>query len=114
MRVTTKGQVTIPRHIREQLGVFPHSEVEFVVEGNTVVLRKAQDNASRGRRLVALLLGGATVRMSTDEIMAMTGGDEIFLSAPCRSRGPDADHPRRLPLSNLLPQVADHRPGLTF
>ncbi len=76
MRVTTKGQVTIPRHIREQLGVFPNSEVEFVVEGNTVMLRKVQDDASRGRKLVEALRGRATVRMSTDEIMALTRGEE--------------------------------------
>ena len=38
MRVTSKGQVTIPGAIRQKLGIFPQSEVEFVVEGNTVIL----------------------------------------------------------------------------
>ena len=32
MRVTTKGQVTIPQHIREKLGIFPATEIEFVEE----------------------------------------------------------------------------------
>jgi AbrB family looped-hinge helix DNA binding protein len=32
MRITTKGQVTIPQHIREKLGIPPATEVEFVEE----------------------------------------------------------------------------------
>ena len=36
MRVTTKGQVTIPQDIRERLGILPHSEVEFDVVGFVV------------------------------------------------------------------------------
>ena len=40
MRITAKGQVTIPRHIRERLGLRPHTEVEIVIDGNDAVLRK--------------------------------------------------------------------------
>jgi antitoxin PrlF len=76
MRVTSKGQVTIPRNIRQRLGIFPQSEVEFVVEGNTVVLRTVAGEASRGKRLIETLRGRATVRMTTDEIMALTRGEE--------------------------------------
>ena len=36
MKVTTKGQVTIPQDIREQLGIYPGSEVEFIIDGNSV------------------------------------------------------------------------------
>ena len=36
MRITAKGQVTIPSEIREQLGLTPNSEVVLAVEGNTV------------------------------------------------------------------------------
>jgi len=75
MRVTSKGQVTIPRSIRQHLGIFSQSEVEFVVEGNTVVLRTVEGGASRGKRLVETLRGRATVRMTTDEIMAFTRGE---------------------------------------
>jgi AbrB family looped-hinge helix DNA binding protein len=75
MRVTSKGQVTIPRNVRQQLGIFPHSEVEFVVEGTTVILRTVTGEASRGKRLVETLRGRATVRMTTDEIMALTRGE---------------------------------------
>jgi AbrB family looped-hinge helix DNA binding protein len=77
MRVTSKGQVTIPRNVRQKLGIFPRSEVEFVVEGNTVVLRTVTaGEASRGKRLVEAMRGRATVRMTTDEIMALTRGEE--------------------------------------
>ena len=76
MRVTSKGQVTIPRSVRQSLGIFPQSEVEFVVEGNTVFLRTVTGETSRGKRLIETLRGSATVRMTTDEIMAFTRGDD--------------------------------------
>lgn len=75
MRVTSKGQVTIPRNVRQHLGIFPQSEVEFVVEGNTVVLRMVTGETSRGKKLIETLRGRATVRMTTDEIMALTRGE---------------------------------------
>ena len=71
MRITTKGQVTIPLDIREHLGLLPHTEVEFEVQGDTVVLRKAEGRR-RGRQLVERMRGQGTVRMSTDEILALT------------------------------------------
>ena len=49
MRVTSKGQVTIPVEIRERLGLLPHSEVEFEVVGNTVRIRKARGEGRRSR-----------------------------------------------------------------
>ena len=51
MRITTKGQVTIPRDVREKMGFLPHSEVEFVVEGNLVYLRKEDGAPKRGQKL---------------------------------------------------------------
>ncbi len=75
MRVTSKGQVTIPSSVRQRMGIFPHSEVEFVVVGNTVVLRTVEGEKSRGKKLVETLRGRATVRMTTDEIMAFTRGE---------------------------------------
>lgn len=74
MRVTIKGQVTIPQHIREKLGITPNSEVEFMEEGDRVYLLKKSGDSS-GRRFRALR-GVATVKMTTDEIMAMTRGAE--------------------------------------
>lgn len=76
MRVTSKGQVTIPRDIRERLGIGPNSEVQFVMQGDNVVLRlSAPEDSGRGSRLVRRLRGRASVRMSTDEIMALTRGE---------------------------------------
>ena len=75
MRVTVKGQVTIPRDIRERLGIKPHSEVEFVVKGNRVYLRK-QEATNPGKQVLALLAGSANARLSTDEILQLTRGDE--------------------------------------
>ena len=74
MRVTDKGQVTIPIEIRTALGIAPGSEVEFEISGTTVVIRKARAQ-SRGQALVRGLRGRATVAMSTDEILALTRGD---------------------------------------
>ena len=75
MRVTSKGQVTIPRNVRQKLGIMPQSEVEFIIEGNTVLLKTADKTVSRGKRIVDTLRGRATVRMTTDEIMALTRGE---------------------------------------
>ncbi len=76
MRITAKGQVTIPIVIREHLGLLPHTEVAFELDGDSVRLRKSGGAAeSRGKRLVRRLRGRATVAMTTDEIMALTRGD---------------------------------------
>jgi AbrB family looped-hinge helix DNA binding protein len=73
VRITSKGQVTIPQEIRERLGLLPETEVEFRVEGNAVrIVKAATKGKSRGESLVAKLRGSATVRMSTDEILALT------------------------------------------
>jgi len=39
-RVTRKGQVTLPQEVRHRLGLKEGSEVEFVVRGDEVLLRK--------------------------------------------------------------------------
>lgn len=59
MRITEKGQVTIPIEIREAYGFLPHTEVEFVRKGKDVVVRKAlgkgKKKQTRGESLVAHL-----------------------------------------------------------
>ena len=74
MRVTIKGQVTIPQQIREKLGIKPHTEVDFVAEGERVYLVKAPTK-DRAKGPFRQLRGAATVKMTTDEIMALTRGD---------------------------------------
>lgn len=72
MRVTSKGQVTIPLPIRERMGLLPETEVEFNIEGNRVILKKAAKKSSRGKTIITHMKGKATSGMSTDEIMALT------------------------------------------
>ena len=72
MRLTTKGQVTIPQQIREQLGLLPHTEVEFEIDGDAVRIRPARRSTSRGDALIARIRGTATGRLSTGQIMALT------------------------------------------
>ena len=74
MKVTTKGQVTIPRPVRDRAGIVPGSEVEFVEQAGRVYLRKIQGRG-RGKELIARMRGCGTLKMSTDEILAMTRGD---------------------------------------
>lgn len=75
MKITTKGQVTIPADVRERLGLLPDTEVEFVVEDGRAVLRKRRRSQRRGAKVVAHLRGRGTVPMSTDEILALTRGE---------------------------------------
>ena len=72
MRITSKGQVTIPVAIRKRAGLMPHTEVSFAITRGVVTLRKATASAGRGRRLIERLRGAATTRMTTAQIMALT------------------------------------------
>ncbi|MBF0622565.1 MAG: AbrB/MazE/SpoVT family DNA-binding domain-containing protein [Magnetococcales bacterium] len=74
MRITSKGQVTIPANIREKTGLLPHTDVEFIHDDNGVRIVPAPlpSGQSRGQRLADHLRGKSDVAMSTDEIMALT------------------------------------------
>jgi AbrB family looped-hinge helix DNA binding protein len=77
VRITSKGQVTIPQEIRNRLGLLPHTQVEFELAGDHARIRKIRRSASeslRGRFALEVLRGTADVRMSTDEILALTRG----------------------------------------
>lgn len=71
MRITVDGQVYVPQHIREALGLLPDTNVEWEIRDREAVLRKA----GTGRAFVEQMRGRGTVRMSTDEIMALTCGE---------------------------------------
>jgi AbrB family looped-hinge helix DNA binding protein len=75
MRVTTKGQVTIPKELRDELGIGAGSEVDFERANDAIVIRKVSGGPSRGQRLAERLRGRGDVAMTTDEIMAFTRGD---------------------------------------
>lgn len=72
MRVTSKGQVTIPKDVRRRLGIEPGSEVDFQIDDDVVRLVRRPEGS--GTALVARMRG-RQVSMSTDEIMALTRGD---------------------------------------
>jgi antitoxin PrlF len=76
MRVTTKGQVTIPQEIREELGLLPNTEVTFDIVDGEARLRKARrSKLSRGDGVVARLRRARpSNKLTTDEIMALMRG----------------------------------------
>jgi AbrB family looped-hinge helix DNA binding protein len=74
--VTTKGQVTIPKPVRDLLGIRPGSAVDFELAADgRIVLVKAQGEPVVASRFQALR-GIAGPGMSTDEIMALTRGED--------------------------------------
>jgi AbrB family looped-hinge helix DNA binding protein len=76
MRVTSKGQVTIPIEIRNQLDIGPDTEVAFEVVGDVVHLHKVAGTSRRGRRVLARLLATPYAGPTTEELMALTRGEE--------------------------------------
>jgi AbrB family looped-hinge helix DNA binding protein len=78
MRITSKGQVTIPVAIREKAGLLPGTEVDFELADDSVriVRAKTPKGETRGERAVRLLRGSGSGKMTTDEIMALTRGED--------------------------------------
>lgn len=75
MRITSKGQVTIPIGIREKLGLHAGTEVRFELDGRSVRLRKAPNVDPEFDEWLRSARGSATAGLSTDEIMRMTRGE---------------------------------------
>jgi len=80
-RMTSKGQVTIPKRMRDHLGLKPGSEVTFEYAGDGQIIIKALDGkkkrlteAERLEAALAQLRGSAGPGMSTDELMRLTRG----------------------------------------
>lgn len=69
--MTEKGQVTIPKAIRDALGIHQATDVEFVLEDDHAILRKA-DRAETVAERLAQYRASATAGLSTDEILALT------------------------------------------
>lgn len=74
MKVTEKGQVTIPKELRDALGIGAGTEVEFERRKDTIIVRKSVRGPSRGHQLAERLKGRGDVAMTTDEILALTRG----------------------------------------
>ena len=77
MRITSKGQVTIPQALRERAGLLPHTEVEFELDGKAVRIRpvRRKGAGTRGALIAERLIGRGDGTMTTDEIMALTRGE---------------------------------------
>jgi AbrB family looped-hinge helix DNA binding protein len=76
LRITTKGQVTIPLAMRQKLGLLPNTEVEFEIDRDAVRVKKAAvpRERDRGHALVEHMRGRGTRRITTEEIMKLTRG----------------------------------------
>ena len=77
MKLTSKGQITIPRALRERFGLLPDTEVTFEAAKEGVLIKPAA--GSRRQRLQAWIRrarGSASIKLSTDAIMDLTRGDK--------------------------------------
>jgi antitoxin PrlF len=71
--ITRKGQVTIPKHIRDALGLRAGSRLEFDVDGERIFLRKAGRNGLRRPDRFDRAMGAAEIKLgcSVDEYMEL-------------------------------------------
>ena len=73
-KITTKGQVTIPKRLRDHFGLKPGSSVEFELAADGRVFLQTRRQIPRSR--FAHLRGSAKPAMTTDELMALTRGED--------------------------------------
>lgn len=77
MKITTKGQVTIPQAIREKAGLLPNTEVKFEFVRGKVTLVPVGGKGARGVSVVTALRGTLKhLGMTTDEMMEFTRGEK--------------------------------------
>ena len=68
MKISERGQVTIPQEIREKYGFLPDTDVEFVVNNGALML--VQKRAAR-RKALESIYGKKKLKKSTDELLAL-------------------------------------------
>lgn len=76
MKITTKGQVTIPQHLRRKLGLFPGTEVRFEEADGCAVIRPTMTKREIIEERIRRVAGTADQGLSTDEIMRLTRGED--------------------------------------
>lgn len=77
MKITSKGQVTIPKALRDEYGLLPGTEVEFVQTDGEIRVRRVGDGRQRGEEVVRHLReAGRKYTMTTDEVMRLTRGED--------------------------------------
>ena len=75
MKMTTRGRVTVPHELRRRAGLLPGTEVEFVEAPDRGLYLRRVPRKGRGKEIVARMRGTRTLKMSTDEILALMRGD---------------------------------------
>jgi len=75
MRLTVKGQVTVPIDVRKRLGVGSRDEVDFIVEDGRVLLVKGGKSGGDLSQQLEKMRGSGNRRKTTDEIMCLTRGE---------------------------------------
>ena len=70
----SRGRITVPKAVRERLGLLPGSVLAWHVEGDRLVLANGTTARRSGRAVVERMRGAATVRTSTDEVLRLTRG----------------------------------------
>jgi bifunctional DNA-binding transcriptional regulator/antitoxin component of YhaV-PrlF toxin-antitoxin module len=77
MRLTSKGQITIPQALRERYGLLHDTEVSFEPAAGGVLIRVAQaERVQRVREAIAKTRGSARKGLTTNELMRLTRGDD--------------------------------------
>jgi AbrB family looped-hinge helix DNA binding protein len=74
--ITSKGQVTIPKAVRDRLNLRPGNAVDYELDQDgRVVIKKAGRKSAAPHSQFDRIVGSATVDMTTEEIMALMRGD---------------------------------------
>ena len=74
MKVTDKGQVTIPPAMRKRHGLLPQREVELIDQPDGVLVVKAA-KLTRGKRALAAMLRGGKIKGTTEDWLQLTRGE---------------------------------------
>ncbi len=77
MRITSKGQLTIPQHIRHRVGLMPGTDVDVVYEGGVVQVRRSRKRQPDAiDKQIAAFTGTGAHKHTTAELMALLRGDD--------------------------------------
>lgn len=76
MKVTVKGQVTIPVALRRRYGIETNTDVRFTPTKRGILIAPAETREERFLSALARATGSATTGLTTDEIMQMTRGED--------------------------------------
>lgn len=76
MKITSKGQVTIPQRFRLKFGLLPDTEVAFEESDGCVVIRPAISKRALIEERLRRARGAADAGLGTSDVMQLTRGEE--------------------------------------